>query len=421
MKVFKFGGASTKDAQGLQNVVSILKAYQDDNLVLVISAMGKTTNALEKVHQEWCRGGKNIMIFLQEIKSYHENILKELFLPAHSIHDAVENLFVELEWALEENPEAYEKGYDQIVSFGELISSKIVSGLLEYHGIKNILVDARDIIKTDDNFREANIQWENTIGNGKKILDKTFNSSNIIVTQGFIGGAPENYTSTLGREGSDYSAAIVAFMMDAKEVVIWKDVPGVLNADPRFYEETTPLEFLSYQDAIELAYYGATVIHPKTIKPLQNKSIPLKVKSFIDPEIKGTLISNEKNQNHQIPNIIFKFGQILVSLMPKDFSFIVEENIGRIFNLFAAFGIKVNMMQNSAISFSVCINETNKLPELVEKLRLDYRVLYNVQLKLITIRNYNDETLNKVTLNHKVLLEQKSRSTIQVVIQEIGN
>jgi aspartate kinase len=414
MRVFKFGGASIKDAEGVKNLASILKKYNDDDLVLVISAMDKTTNALESVTDSFFYRRGDQEQKLEKVKAFHFRIIESLFPDSvHPVYDEINNAFVELHWAIEGEPSTdYNKEYDQIVSIGEILSSKIVSFYLGEMGIKNEWKDARDFIKTDSSFREGKVEWdmtENLISNGFK--------GGVILTQGFIAGAPDNYSTTLGREGSDYSAAIIAYCLDAKDVTIWKDVPGLMNADPKRFAEAKKIDQLSYQDAIELAYYGATVIHPKTIKPLQNKKIPLYVKSFIKPEEKGTVI-NEQQSEMLVPCFIFKSEQILISISPKDLSFIVEENLSYIFKLFSSAGIKINMMQNSAISFSVSIdNDERKIPALLKELQKDYRVLYNENLELITIRYYDQAAIDKVCCDREVLLEQKSRATVQLVVK----
>ncbi len=428
MKVFKFGGASVKDAIAVQNVATILKLYPNQNIIVVISAMGKITNALERLTNSYFYSSSdertekgNAATLLSEIKKYHFDIIEQLFPDKdHPIYDEINNSFVELDWAIEDEPaHNYDFEYDQIVSIGELVSTKIVNAYLNEVGIQSKWVDARDLIQTDNTYREGKVNWELTNELVEKNLTPDFSKREgvIVVTQGFIGGTSENYSTTLGREGSDYTAAIIAYTTNAESVTIWKDVPGVLNADPKWFDETKKLEQLSYQDAIELAYYGATVIHPKTIKPLQNKKIPLFVKSFLHPATTGTII-NEAQSQLPIPCFIFKINQVLLSISPKDFSFIVEENFSDIFKLFAEEQVKINMMQNSAISFSVCIDkDPKKLPDLIKILQKEYRVLYNDDLELITIRYYDQSTIDRVTKDKKILLEVKSRYTVQLVVK----
>jgi aspartate kinase len=324
---------------------------------------------------------------------------------------------VELDWAIEGSPEhPYDQVYDQIVCMGEIISTKIVAAYLNATALPVQWLDVRDIIKTDNTYREGKVDWEQTTALAMRQIN---GSSRIVLTQGFLGGTSENYTTTLGREGSDYTAAILAFCLNAESVTIWKDVPGVLNADPKWFDETQLIPQLSYQDAIELAYYGATVIHPKTIKPLQNKNIPLYVRSFVHPQEKGTEISNTQTPL-PVPCFIFKVDQLLISLSPKDFSFIVEENFSDIFRLFSRHGVKINTMQNSAISFSVCVdNDPRRVPALIGELQQHYRVLYNDRVELITIRYYDQATIDRVTVDKVVLLEVKSRYTVQLVVRNI--
>jgi aspartate kinase len=418
MKVFKFGGASVKDAAAVRNVAAILSQYQHEALVVVISAMGKTTNALERLTDAFYFKKEDTATILEEIRAYHLQILKELFPDnTHSIYDDIHNCFVELEWALEdEATHDYDCEYDQIVSMGEILSTKIVAAYLNTSGISCTWTDARDIIKTDNTYREGKINWELTEESAQRLQQR---NNTILLTQGFIGVTSENFTTTLGREGSDYTAAILAWCLNAESVTIWKDVPGVLNADPKWFDATVLVPELTYQDAIELTYYGATVIHPKTIKPLQNKNIPLFVRSFVDPQQPGTKI-HATPQALPIPCFIFKVNQVLLSISPRDFSFIVEENLGNIFALFSKHRVKINTMQNSAISFSVCMdNDDRKLPQLIEELKRSYRVLYNDRLELVTIRYYDQATIDRVCIGKQILLETRSRYTVQMVMKDM--
>ncbi|CAN5238479.1 aspartate kinase [soil metagenome] len=421
MKVFKFGGASVKDADAVKNVAGILKQFSNENLVVVISAMGKTTNGLERLCNSFFFGEGNSAEILEEIRSFHTTILEDLFPDKnHPVFNEIHNTIVELEWAIEEKPtHTYDCEYDQIVSIGEILSTKIVSAYLNENGVSNKWRDARDFIKTDNTYREAKVDWELTEKIIHEDLVPFFNSGQkqLVVTQGFIGVTSENFTTTLGREGSDYSAAILAWCLDAESVTIWKDVHGVLNADPKWFDETKLIPQLTYQDAIELTYYGATVIHPKTIKPLQNKKIPLYVRSFVSPEKDGTKI-HEEQVHLPVPCFIFKVNQVLLSISPKDFSFIVEENLGDIFELFAKHRVKMNVMLNSAISFSVSVdNDPLKLPALMEKLQENYRVLYNEDVELVTIRYYDQATIDRVIAGKQIFLEVKSRYTVQLVMK----
>jgi aspartate kinase len=417
MKVFKFGGASVKDAAAVRNVANILKLYAGEKIVVVVSAMGKTTNALEKLTRAHFYNEGNVEELLKEIKDFHNNMVSQLF-PGldHPVYKAIETSFIEIDWAFEEeNTKGFDYLYDQVVSQGELIATKIVAACLEEAEMLVKWVDARDLIKTDNTYREAKIDWNQTVNFSKETIDKCFEKADIALAQGFIGSTSENHTTTLGREGSDYSAAIFAYSIDAEEVIIWKDVPGVLNADPKQFHDTQKLNSISYQDAIELAYFGASVIHPKTIQPLQNKNIPLHVKSFLNPKEEGTLIASDIVYESVIPSYIVKQNQVLISIAAKDFSFIIEENLGHIFNLFADHKVKINLMQNSAISFSICIDNSDKMNPLIEELKKEFKVLYNENLQLFTIRHYNQEILDKLLEDKTLLLEQKSRHTAQLV------
>ena len=421
MKVFKFGGASVKDADGVKNLASVVKRFGSEKLIIVVSAMGKTTNALERLTQAFFYKKENPETVLNEIREYHLNIMNGLFNNAdHPVYDDVHNTLVELEWAIEDEPtHSYDCEYDQIVSVGEIISTKIVAAYLKETGFSCVWKDVRDYIKTDNTYREGKVDWELTQNRISTELLPVFNANNIVVTQGFIGVTSENFTTTLGREGSDYTAAIFAFCTEAESLTIWKDVPGVLNADPKWFDDTRLIPQMTYQDAIELTYYGATVIHPKTIKPLQNKNIPLLVRSFINPDQEGTRIHNVQTPL-PVPCFIFKVNQVLISISPRDFSFIVEENLGSIFSLFSRHRVKVNTMQNSAISLSLCVdNDPLKLPELLKELQKQYRVLYNDQLELVTIRYYDQATLDRVTTGKNIILEVKSRYTTQLVMKSI--
>ncbi len=423
MQVFKFGGASVKDANSVRNVGEIVKGFAQEKLLIVISAMGKTTNMLERLTHAYVeQTGKAKQIF-DEFKTYHENIIQELIEDIQpNGFDDIENTFIELECLIGGNPEgSYDFNYDQIVSFGEIVSTKIVSIYLNQTNVKNRWVDARNFIHTDANYREGRVDWEKTsslIHNKlKPLIEKQ-----IIITQGFIGNSNNNNTTTLGREGSDYSAAIFAYALEASSQTIWKDVTGVLNADPKRFKDTTNIEFLTYNEAIELAYYGATVIHPKTIQPLQSKNIPLFVKSFIDPKAKGTLVSNQIHDSIQTPIFIIKDKQALVSISSKDFSFIVEENLSKIFEFFATHNIKTNLMQNSAISFSACVDfDLLKLKHLQATLSAQFIVKVNSDCELFTARNIQENQGIEYLKGKKILLEQRTRSSAQFVVSDKEN
>jgi aspartate kinase len=418
MQVFKFGGASVKDATAVRNVAGILERYANKPTVVVISAMGKTTNHLEQLVNAYFYKQGNPNEVLQQIKDFHFEIINALFPDKnHPVYNEIENTFVELNWIIEDEPAfGYNHEYDQVVSMGEILATKIVSAYLNSQKIHSLWLDARGVIQTDNTYREGKVNYELSETLVKTQLLPLLSSNKIIITQGFIGGTSENFTTTLGREGSDYTAALLAYFTNAENVTIWKDVPGVLNADPKYFKNTRKIDELTYHDAIELTYYGASVIHPKTIKPLQNKNIPLYVKSFLDPAAEGTVIKSS-DKRLPIPGYIFKVDQILISIQPIDFSFIAEDNLGDIFSLFSKYGVKIHMMQNSAISFSVCTdNDSRKVEPLVRELQTHFKVLYNTGVELLTIRNYDQNTITKLTESKNVLLEQRSRSTIQMVL-----
>ena len=421
MQVFKFGGVSVKDAISIKNVANILKNKVNEPTVVVISAMGKMTNKLEELVNAYFYKSSDSLLIFQEIKEYHFNIINQLFVNKNLlIVDEIENVFLEILWLIEEEPSnSYSFYYDQLVSQGEILSTKIISAYFNEIIISNKWIDARGIIQTDNSYREANVDYLLSKDLTWNQIIPLLNNYNIIITQGFIGGTSENYTTTLGREGSDYTAALLAYFLDAKQIVIWKDVPGVLNADPKYFKNTKKIDELSYHDAIELTYFGTSVIHPKTIKPLQNKNIPLFVRSFLKPDDIGTVIKNI-NKRNTATSYIFKTDQLLISIQPKDFSFIAEENLSLIFSMFSKNNVRVNMMQNSAISFSVCIdNDKYKFDNLLLELQTQFKVLYNDNVQLMTIRNYNQETITKLSENKIILIEQRSRNNYQMVIKEM--
>jgi len=421
MKIFKFGGASVKDANAVKNVANILSDFKDNPVVVVISAMGKTTNALEKVVQAYYYKKSDLQEAVKQVRDYHSQIINELgFKKDHRIYSDIENCFTEISWITEEAlSKEYEFVYDQIVSQGELISTKIVSAYLDDHGHQNTWLDIRDCLITDNTYREGKVKWELTEKLVQMKIPELHKKNNLIITQGFIGATSENFTITLGREGSDYTAAILCYCLEAEEMVVWKDVPGVLSADPKYYNDPVKLEEISYHDAIELTYYGATVIHPKTIKPLENKNIPLQVRSFLSPKEKGTIVGNFNQTKPLTPCFIFKTNQILFSVSAKDFSFISEESMSKIFRLFADHNVKINLMQNSAISFSICAdNDPYRVSPLMEDLQMQFKVLYNDGLKLITVRHYLPSTIDALIKDKNILIEQRSRHTAQLVLKE---
>lgn len=417
--VFKFGGASVKDADGVKNLAKIVNLNVGKPLLIVISAMDKTTNRLEELTRAYFNRGDNAEEILTSVKAYHENILNDLFEDKkHPVFDAISNTFVEIEWILEEEPQDdFGFVYDQIVSIGELASTRIISAYLNHQGLSNQWIDARNYIQTDNTYREGKVDWEKT----KQIIQQRIPGilgKQIGVTQGFIGGTSENYTTTLGREGSDYSAAIFASCLEAQSVTIWKDVPGVLNADPKIFPDTIKYDELTYIEALEMTYYGATVIHPKTIKPLQNAGIPLFVKPFGAAEESGTVISGTVHSANETPAIIVKNNQILLSISTKDLSFISEELLSDIFKIFAQHRIKINTMQISAISFTVCFDWdelTGK--KALKKLEEQYILRYNSDLQLITVRHYKEDLIETLTAGKTILLKQLSRNTAQLVIK----
>jgi len=415
IKVFKFGGASVKDAQGVKNLIKVLNTTGSEKKLIVISAMGKTTNALEVVVKDYLNTAR-IPESLNMVKEYHRAIIDELFdHKERPVYLKIENLFTELENFLQHNKSTqYDFVYDQIVSFGELFSTTIVSEYLNSMNISSTWLDARNFIKTDNTYRDAQVNWTKT----QELIQQNIDPEKLNIIQGFIGSDPNNFTTTLGREGSDYSAAILAYCLNAENVTIWKDVPGVLNADPRYFEKPQLLNQISYEEAIELAFYGASVIHPKTLQPLQRKEIPLFVRSFINPENEGTAVSKGHPILPSIPCFIVKKQQVLISLSSLDFSFMVEENISEIFRLFHLYQMKVDLIQNSAISFRVCVdNKFNQLEKLIQHLKARFKVDYKTDVSLYTIRHFNEEAIKGLEKDKKVLLKQLTQNTVQLVTE----
>ena len=414
MQVFKFGGASIKDANGVKNLASVLNKTGHKNTLIVVSAMGKTTNAIELLIKNYFENKTELQSSLQEVKKYHNEILLDLFENVnHIAFKKVNTLFDELNRFLKTNKSPdYNFVYDQVIGFGELLSTTIISEYLNAIGIKNNWIDVRNQIKTDNYYRRANVDWKET----QRLISSKFNTSILNITQGFLGSDKNNFTTTLGREGSDYTAAIYAYCLNAELVTIWKDVPGVLNADPRYFENAQLLNKISYREAIELAFYGASVIHPKTLQPLQGKEIPLYVKSFLNPEAPGTQIGKNATLDPMIPCFIVKKNQVLISLSSLDFSYIVEENIGEIFNLLHTYKMKVDVIQNSAISFSVCVDDIyNNLDKLLHHLKAKFKVTTDKNVSLYTIRHYNQSAINQIETDKTVLLKQLTQETVQVV------
>lgn len=413
MRIFKFGGASVKDAEAVKNVLEILQKTEAKKLLIVVSAMGKTTNALEKVVAKYLEE-HTIPEDLEKIEDSHRKTALELFQdPHHQVFQRLKNLFGELRSFLNHNKSSrYDFVYDQIVSYGELASSLIVSEFLNSENYYNTWTDAREIIKTDSTYRDAQVNWEET----QEAIQNAIKPNKVSITQGFIGSDADNFTTTLGREGSDYSAAIFAYCLNAESVTIWKDVQGVLNADPREFAKTSLLHQISYEEAIELAFYGASVIHPKTLQPLQLKEIPLFVRSFLQPETTGTSVRRGIRIEPAIPCFIVKKNQVLISLSSLDFSFMVEENISEIFRLFHLYQMKVDLIQNSAISFSVCVdNRFNQLEKLIQHLKARFKVKYNTGVSLYTIRHFNNSAIKDLEKGKEILLKQSTRDTVQMV------
>ncbi len=418
VKVFKFGGASVKDAPAIENLYQIMRLYPDDTIVVVISAMGKTTNFLEKVLEAYHQRPEEVPALVDELQRQHEQVAEQLVPDPGSIVDSLRQLFRQLRERLSCAPsQNYDFDYDQIVSFGELLSTTLISGYLNIAGIPNTWLDARRVIRTDSTFREGRVDWETSARQIQDAVAAGFGKGRVVLTQGFIGGTAENLTTTLGREGSDYSAAIIAHSLDAESVTIWKDVPGLLNADPKRFPDAVKLDRIPYEEALELTFYGASVIHPKTLKPLQNKQIPLYVKSFFHPENEGSVITNCRLSTG-VPSFIVKDGQVLLTLFPKDFSFMGVENLSDVFTQLANYRVKINMMQNSALSLSICTdNVGERLKKCVDALKKRYKVKYNDPVQLITIRHHTPESVEKAVGDKKVLMRQTSRATIQFVVK----
>ncbi|HMC97180.1 MAG TPA: aspartate kinase [Flavobacteriales bacterium] len=416
MKVFKFGGASVKDAAGVRNVAEVLKHFSLDDLVIVVSAMGKTTNALEEIVWVYT-DGRDVGDKVDALQLAHEAVLTEVAPGDQAAAKALSAQFDQLRTMLQQPGTAVDRDYDRIVSQGELWSTLIVSAHLQQAGITNTWTDARTIVRTDGSYRRARIDWETSERRVSGLLNDIKESPKRIVTQGFIGFSSDGETTTLGREGSDFSAAIFAYLLDAESVTIWKDVPGMFNADPKLFPDTRLLAHISYREAIELSYFGASVIHPRTLQPLQKKHIPLYVRSFVDLKAPGSTIDDRSENDSLIPSFIVKPMQLLISITPRDLSFIVEENLSGIFKLFAQRNVRIDLMQNSAVAFSVAVDDTPRSRELIEELRKDYEVRYNDACELLTVRHHDEATLAKLTEGKEVLIEQRSRTTARFVLK----
>jgi aspartate kinase len=416
MKVYKFGGASVKDADGIRNLCKIVSVEQG-KLVIVVSAFGKTTNALEKVLKSWLSSDIKYKDLLEGIRTDHTTVISELFGDASDIKGKVDVSFAKLRNHLSSSfKREYDFEYDQIVSYGEVWSTMIVAEYLKMNKPDTEWRDIRDILLTDDRYRDANVLWSESVSRIKSSFN--FRNINTYVTQGFIGGTAAGNITTLGREGSDYTAAILANMLDAECVVVWKDVEGILNADPKWLSNARKMEEISYKEAVEMSFSGAKVIHPKTIKPLHNKSIPLYVKSFLFPEGSGTVIKADATLREVIPVFIKKEDQILISITPKDFSFVMGDNLSRIFHTFIIHGIKVNLVEASAVSIDVCIDdERAKVEILLNDLKTEFLIVYNEKIELITIRHFTSAAIESVTKGCEILLEQRTRSTVRFVVR----
>jgi len=421
MKVFKFGGASVCTPEAVKNVVSILQLFEGEKLVVIISAMGKTTNALEEIVKSLCdRHRIEFERQISDLKNYHVDIVANLFPErTHKIYREIDDIFELLEEKFDiQIPDNFDFEYDQIVSLGEVISTKIVNAYVQEKGLKSIWADARNLIRTNNKFREADVDWKRTQELIVSNFLPSFEYSDVQITQGFVGHTAEAMTTTLGREGSDYTAAIFAYCLNAESVTIWKDVPGMLNADPKRFDNTIKLDKISFNEAIELSYYGASVIHPKTVKPLQNKNIPLYVKSFIEPHAEGTVIQESMEQDHLIPSFIFKFEQSLFTFKTHDFSFIVESHLSDIFSRLALLGVRINVMQNSALSFSILVDQHKvSAQKILDAFREDYIVKFNEDLELVTIRHHDQATIDRVSVGKEILLQQLTRQTARLVMK----
>jgi aspartate kinase len=417
MKVYKFGGASVKDASGIRNLVKIVMS-EPDNLVVVVSALGKTTNALEKVLKEWINGSQSYQLALDEVYNVHLSVVIDLFGERSEAKGMIDSSFALLrEYLRSHSRQKYDFEYDQIVSYGEVWSTILVAEYLRL-SIKDVFwTDLRETLLTDDRYRDANVLWNESTRRVKSVFD--FNGIRIYVTQGFIGGTVAGHTTTLGREGSDYTAAILANMLDADSVSVWKDVPGILNADPKWIPDAEKLDEISYKEAVEMSFSGAKVIHPKTIKPLHNKNIPLYVRSFLIPENEGTVIKGDIRIRKLEPVYIKKEDQILISILPKDFSFVMGDNLSRIFHTFITHGIKVNLVEASAVSIDVCVDdERPKVESLIESLKDEYSAVYNENVEMLSVRHYTPDSVTRITTGREILLEQRTRSTVRFVVRK---
>lgn len=417
MKVYKFGGASVKDGAGIKNLVKII-SVESENLVVVVSAFGKTTNALERVLKSWLSGDDVYITLLDEIYTSHRSVINELFTGTTVVTGKLDISFAILkEKMYSEKRQDYDYAYDQVVSYGEIWSTIIVAEYLKTHVPGVEWIDIRGTLLTDDRFRDANILWSESTKRVRSIFD--FNKKKIYVTQGFIGGTAAGETTTLGREGSDYTAAILANILDAESVVVWKDVPGILNADPKWLTDAVKLDEISYREAVEMTFSGAKVIHPKTIKPLHNKNIPMHVRSFLLPDESGTVIKADVTIKHLLPVFVKKEDQILISILPNDFSFVMGDNLSHIFHSFMVHGIKVNIVEASAVSIDVCVDdERSRVDALIGDLKSEFSAVYNENVEMLSVRHYTQEAIERITAGREILLEQRTRSTVRFVVRK---
>ncbi|MEO7174539.1 MAG: aspartate kinase [Saprospiraceae bacterium] len=419
LKVFKFGGASLKDAEGIRHVGTILQGFKDETLVVVLSASAKTTNHLEEVVNAYFDQSGDIEAKLAIVRNHHQKILEDLFPQGHEVFSKVNDTFVEIDWIIEDEVhDTYDYIYDQIVSIGEMLSSDIVNAYLNSIGLKSQFLDARDVIRTDETWREGWVIWPDTEALMIEKVKPMLSNGGFVVTQGFIGGTKDNQTTTLGREGSDFTAAIFSYCLDASGMYIWKDVAGVLTGDPRIFDQVTKIDRMSYKEAIEMTYYGAKVIHPKTIKPLQNKNIPLYVKSFLNPEGSGTMVSEMEEPSYP-PVVVVEGNQALLMISTRDFSFVAEHHLAKLFELFAEHRLMVNMMLNTAISFSVVVPYVkNRIEALSRIIEDEFSIVVEPGLELITVRHYLEDTISDLKSNKIVLLEERLPKTCQFVVKD---
>lgn len=417
MKVYKFGGASVRSAEGIKNIVNIVSNVED-NLFIVISAVGKTTNAMEIVLEHFMKADREASLEkLTEVESLHNSIIEDLFTDPQICYAVTKPLFDEIKRYIETGiGDNYDKWYDRLVSYGEILSTSLISAYLNSVNISNTWLDMRKLLITDSNFREANVRMDDSEERLEEAVD--FSKSRIYIGQGFIGANKKGDPTTLGREGSDYTAAVVGNLLDAESVTIWKDVPGILNADPRIFENTILIPEMTYLDAVELSYSGAQIIHPKTIKPLENKEIPLYVRPFSNPTKAGSVIKSETDKPIDVPVLIVRKNQVLVTMRPRDFSFVLEESLSRIFSIIHKHRLKVSLIQSSAISISVSVDNSRYLSGALDELGNDFKVNYNTGMELLTIRGIDDDIIEKTTADRDILLSQKTRRIARFLMKE---